>query len=50
MLRQERKVKLECQECGSDQQGAGSSVGEGVCVCVVACSDHIEVTTIKDDA
>jgi hypothetical protein len=30
---------------GSDQQGAGSSVGEwGVCV-----TNHIGVTTVKDD-
>ncbi len=45
-------VKLECQECGRVAQtsrGLGA-VWLRVCVCLVACSDHVRVTTIKDDA
>jgi hypothetical protein len=38
-------VELECQECGSDQQGAGSSVGEGR----LHVTDHVEVTSVKDE-
>ncbi len=33
---------------GSDQQGAGSSVGEGGCVWLHE-TDHVRVTTVKDD-
>ncbi len=39
-------MELECQECGSDQQGAGSSVGEGGGA--AACNRSRGVTSVKD--
>ncbi len=56
MLCQERRVELwslnarNVAKSGSDQQGAGSSVGEGGEGVWLRVTDRVEVTTEKDDS